>query len=100
MCWDDFCHEAGVTTDGVLAPPGRLAADGECAGTALPRGAARAGMPGDSPALAWYEGHELAKLARQIVTQMTPAAAFYGAEEYHQRYLEKHGRASCAATIR
>ena len=36
---------------------------------------------------------------RQIVTQIIPAPAFYRAEEYHQRYLEKHGRTSCAVTV-
>src|ERR1700735_2849428 len=43
---------------------------------------------------------EQPSLKRQIVTQITPAAAFYRAEEYHQRYLEKNGQAACAATIR
>jgi peptide-methionine (S)-S-oxide reductase len=43
---------------------------------------------------------EQQSVRRQIVTQVTPASAFYRAEEYHQRYLEKHGQASCAVTIR
>lgn len=32
---------------------------------------------------------------RPIVTEVTPAKPFYRAEEYHQRYLEKTGRAAC-----
>lgn len=33
--------------------------------------------------------------ARPIVTQVVAAPTFWPAEEYHQQYLEKRGRASC-----
>jgi len=35
------------------------------------------------------------KFQRPIATEITPSGTFYRAEEYHQRYLEKRGMASC-----
>jgi len=35
------------------------------------------------------------KFARPIATEISPAATFWRAEEYHQRYLEKRGVESC-----
>jgi len=32
---------------------------------------------------------------RPVVTEITPAPEFFDAEDYHQRYLEKRGMASC-----
>jgi peptide-methionine (S)-S-oxide reductase len=36
-----------------------------------------------------------AEFSRPIVTEITAAPRFWPAEEYHQRYFEKHGAAGC-----
>ncbi len=39
------------------------------------------------------------RFSRPIVTEVTEASAFYPAEDYHQRYLEKRGLAFCTVTL-
>ncbi len=41
-----------------------------------------------------------ASLPRRVATEVVPAGAFWEAEDYHQQYLEKGGRASCHAGLR
>ena len=42
---------------------------------------------------------EQASWSRPIVTQIEPAQTFYEAEDYHQQYLEKRGRATCTPAL-
>jgi peptide-methionine (S)-S-oxide reductase len=44
--------------------------------------------------------HEHEGVAKPIVTEIAPAGPFYEAEDYHQQYFEKQGRAACAVTLR
>ena len=40
------------------------------------------------------------KIRKRIVTQIKPAAVFYKAEQYHQRYLEKRNKNSCPSSFK
>jgi peptide-methionine (S)-S-oxide reductase len=44
-------------------------------------------------------GRGLLGRRREIVTEIVPAATFWPAEDYHQRYLEKRGQASCTVAL-
>jgi peptide-methionine (S)-S-oxide reductase len=44
--------------------------------------------------------HEQTSLRKPIVTEIAQASEFYRAEDYHQRYFERQGRAACAVTLR
>jgi peptide-methionine (S)-S-oxide reductase len=37
--------------------------------------------------------------SRPVVTEITDAPEFYEAEDYHQQYLEKRGRATCTPAL-
>ena len=41
------------------------------------------------------KARQQARLPRPIVTEIAAAATFWPAEDYHQRYLEKRGLATC-----
>ena len=46
------------------------------------------------------KAREQADRSAPIVTQVEPAETFYEAEDYHQQYLEKRGRATCTPALR
>ena len=55
----------------------------------------------EEQAIAAKESLEAAqeRLPRPVATQIESAPPFWPAEDYHQRYLEKRGLASCAVTV-
>jgi peptide-methionine (S)-S-oxide reductase len=46
------------------------------------------------------KAQEQTRHRKPVVTQVEPAQTFYEAEDYHQQYLEKRGRATCTPALR
>jgi peptide-methionine (S)-S-oxide reductase len=46
------------------------------------------------------KAEEQTRYSQPIATEVEPAKTFYPAEDYHQQYLEKHGRATCTPSLR
>jgi peptide-methionine (S)-S-oxide reductase len=56
--------------------------------------------PEQEEAAARSKAQEQTRHERPVVTQIEPAQTFYEAEDYHQQYLEKRGRATCTPALR
>lgn len=55
--------------------------------------------PEQEAAAAASRAREQPRHRKPIATEITEATTFWPAEDYHQRYLEKRGRASCAVGV-
>ncbi len=77
-----------------LHDPTTLNRQGPDAGTQY-RSAIFVHSPAQREAAERSKAEEQPRYSRPIVTQIADAAAFYPAEEYHQRYFEKNGGAAC-----
>ena len=51
--------------------------------------------PAQAEAAAESKARAQLRFSRPIATEIAPASTFWPAEEYHQQYLVKHGRATC-----
>jgi peptide-methionine (S)-S-oxide reductase len=56
--------------------------------------------PAQQEAAVRSKAEEQTRHAKPVVTQVEPAQSFYEAEDYHQQYLEKRGRATCTPALR